>query len=56
MNLIIILIVGALVGWLAGMIMRSGGGILFDVIVGIVGALMLGIPRTELERFAGGLE
>jgi uncharacterized membrane protein YeaQ/YmgE (transglycosylase-associated protein family) len=42
MNLIIILIVGALVGWLAGMIMRSGGGILFDIIVGIVGALIAG--------------
>jgi uncharacterized membrane protein YeaQ/YmgE (transglycosylase-associated protein family) len=42
MNLIIILIVGALVGWLAGVIMRSGGGILFDIIVGIVGALIAG--------------
>jgi uncharacterized membrane protein YeaQ/YmgE (transglycosylase-associated protein family) len=42
MNLIIILIIGALVGWLAGVIMRSGGGILFDVIVGIVGALIAG--------------
>lgn len=42
MNLIIILIVGALVGWLAGMIMRSGGGIIFDIVVGIVGALIAG--------------
>jgi uncharacterized membrane protein YeaQ/YmgE (transglycosylase-associated protein family) len=42
MNLIIILIVGALVGWVAGMIMRSGGGLLFDIIVGIVGALIAG--------------
>lgn len=42
MNLIIILIVGALVGWLAGVIMRSGGGILFDIIIGIVGALIAG--------------
>lgn len=42
MTIIIILIVGALVGWLAGMIMRSGGGILFDVIIGIVGALLAG--------------
>ena len=42
MNLIIILIVGALVGWLAGMLMRSGGGILFDIVVGIVGALIAG--------------
>ena len=42
MGIIIILIVGALVGWLAGMIMRTGGGILFDVVVGIVGALIAG--------------
>ena len=42
MGLIIILIVGALVGWVAGMIMRSGGGILFDIIIGIVGALIAG--------------
>ncbi len=42
MNIIIILIVGALVGWLAGMIMRSGGGILFDIVTGIVGALIAG--------------
>ena len=42
MGLIIILVVGALVGWVAGMIMRSGGGILFDVIIGIVGALLAG--------------
>jgi uncharacterized membrane protein YeaQ/YmgE (transglycosylase-associated protein family) len=42
MGLIIILIVGALVGWLAGMIMRSGGGIVFDIVIGIVGALIAG--------------
>jgi uncharacterized membrane protein YeaQ/YmgE (transglycosylase-associated protein family) len=42
MNIILILIVGALVGWLAGLIMRSGGGILFDIVVGIVGALIAG--------------
>ncbi|HEX8528328.1 GlsB/YeaQ/YmgE family stress response membrane protein [Allosphingosinicella sp.] len=42
MGLIIILLVGALVGWLAGIIMRSGGGLVFDIIVGIVGALIAG--------------
>jgi uncharacterized membrane protein YeaQ/YmgE (transglycosylase-associated protein family) len=42
MNLIIILIVGAVVGWLAGMITKSGGGLIFDIIVGIVGALIAG--------------
>ena len=42
MTIIIILLVGALVCWLAGMIMRSGGGIIFDIVVGIVGALIAG--------------
>jgi uncharacterized membrane protein YeaQ/YmgE (transglycosylase-associated protein family) len=42
MGLIIVLIVGALVGWVASMVMRSGGGILFDIVVGIVGALIAG--------------
>jgi uncharacterized membrane protein YeaQ/YmgE (transglycosylase-associated protein family) len=42
MNVIIILVVGALVGLVAGMIMKSGGGIIFDIIVGIVGALIAG--------------
>ena len=42
MNIIIILVVGALVGWLAGVIMRTGGGIVFDIVIGIVGALVAG--------------
>jgi len=42
MSVIIILIVGALVGLVAGMIMKTGGGIIFDIVVGIVGALIAG--------------
>ena len=42
MGLIIVLIVGALVGWVAGMIMKTGGGLIFDINVGIVGALLAG--------------
>ncbi len=42
MGLIIVLIIGAIVGWLASMIMKTGGGLLFDVAVGIVGALIAG--------------
>ncbi len=42
MNILIILVIGALVGWLAGVIMRTGGGIIFDIVVGIVGALLAG--------------
>ena len=42
MNLIIILVIGAVVGWLAGIITRSGGGLIFDLLVGIAGALIAG--------------
>ena len=44
MNLIIWLIVGGLIGWVASMIMRTDAqqGILLNVIVGIVGAFIGG--------------
>jgi uncharacterized membrane protein YeaQ/YmgE (transglycosylase-associated protein family) len=42
MGIIIILVIGAVVGWLAGIITRSGGGLLFDILVGIAGALIAG--------------
>jgi len=44
MNLIIWLIVGGVIGWLASLLMRTDGqqGIFLNVIVGIVGALVGG--------------
>lgn len=44
MGILIWLIVGGLVGWLASIIMRTDAqqGILLNVIVGIVGALLAG--------------
>ena len=42
MNLIVWLIVGGLVGWVASMIMHSPEGILMNVVVGIVGAFIGG--------------
>lgn len=42
MGLIIVLLVGAIVGWLAGMVMGRGGGLLFNIVIGIVGALIAG--------------
>jgi len=41
-NLIVVIIVGAIVGWVAGQIMRTRGGLLVDIVVGIVGALLAG--------------
>jgi uncharacterized membrane protein YeaQ/YmgE (transglycosylase-associated protein family) len=44
MNLIIWLLIGALVGWLASMVMRrdSQQGAILNIVVGIVGALIGG--------------
>jgi uncharacterized membrane protein YeaQ/YmgE (transglycosylase-associated protein family) len=41
-NLIVVIIVGAIIGWVASMIMRTQGGLLVDIVVGIVGALLAG--------------
>ena len=40
MDLIIMIVVGGIIGWLAGMVMKTGGqmGILANVIVGIIGS------------------
>ena len=42
-NLIVVIIVGAIIGWVASMIMRTRGGLLIDIVVGIAGALLAGI-------------
>ena len=39
-NLIVVLIVGAIIGYVASMIMRTRGGLLVDIVVGVVGALL----------------
>ncbi len=42
MNLIIWLIMGGIIGWLASLVMRSNEGILLNIVVGIIGALVGG--------------
>ncbi len=50
MGLIILLVVGGLIGWVASIIMRTDGqqGIILNVVVGIVGALVAGFVVTPL--------
>ncbi|MGI4731374.1 MAG: GlsB/YeaQ/YmgE family stress response membrane protein [Janthinobacterium lividum] len=50
MNLIILLVVGGLVGWVASLIMRTDAqqGIFLNVVVGIVGAMLAGFILTPL--------
>jgi len=54
-SLIIWLIVGAIAGWLAGMVVKGGGfGLIGDIIVGIVGALIAGWLLPQLGIVIGG--
>lgn len=40
-NLIYVLVLGAVAGWLAGQIMRGGGlGLIGNIIVGVIGAFL----------------
>jgi uncharacterized membrane protein YeaQ/YmgE (transglycosylase-associated protein family) len=50
MNLILIIIVGGILGWLASMVMRTDGqqGIFLNIIVGVVGALLAGFLINPL--------
>jgi uncharacterized membrane protein YeaQ/YmgE (transglycosylase-associated protein family) len=50
MGLIILIIVGGILGWLASMVMRTDGqqGIFLNVVVGIVGALLAGFILNPL--------
>ena len=53
MNLIIMLIVGGIIGWLASIVMRTDGqqGLFLNIVVGIVGAMLAGVVITP---FLGG--
>ena len=42
MGIILWIIFGALVGWIASMIMGTGYGVIVDIIIGIVGSVVGG--------------
>lgn len=50
MGLVILLVVGGLIGWVASMVMRTDGqqGIFLNIVVGIVGAMLAGFIVTPL--------
>lgn len=50
MNIILMLIIGGLIGWIASIIMRTNAqqGIILNIIVGIVGALLAGLLLSPL--------
>jgi len=55
-GLLIFLLIGAVAGWLAGLIMKGGGfGVLGNILVGIVGAFIGGFVFRIAGIAAGGL-
>ena len=64
MNLIIWLVIGGLLGWVASIIMRTDAqqGVLLNVVVGIIGALLggwfisplVGVPTINQGAFSLG--
>jgi uncharacterized membrane protein YeaQ/YmgE (transglycosylase-associated protein family) len=54
MSIIVWLIIGGVVGWLASIVMRTDGqqGILLNVVVGIVGAVLAGFVISPLLGIA----
>lgn len=59
-ELIILLVVGAIAGWLAGMLMKKGGfGLPINIIVGIIGAVIgryvFDLLNISIRGFAGSI-
>ena len=55
-SLVIFLVIGAIAGWLAGVVMKGGGfGLVGDIVVGIVGAVVGGWLFGVFGITAGGL-
>jgi uncharacterized membrane protein YeaQ/YmgE (transglycosylase-associated protein family) len=55
-SIIIWLIVGAIAGWLAGMVVKGGGyGLIGDIVVGIIGAVVAGylLPYFHINLGVG---
>jgi len=50
MGLILLLVVGGVLGWLASIVMRTDGqqGVILNIVVGIVGAVLAGFIVTPL--------
>ena len=50
MGIIIWIIFSALVGWVASMVMGSSGGLLWDIIVGIIGSVIGGFIMSLMGQ------
>jgi uncharacterized membrane protein YeaQ/YmgE (transglycosylase-associated protein family) len=55
-GLLWMILIGLIAGWLAGKVMKGGGyGVLLDIVIGMVGAVIGGWLFGMLGIFSGGL-
>ena len=55
MNILVFLVVGAIAGWLAGLIVKGFGfGLIGNIIVGVVGAFVAGLVLPAVGIAIGG--
>ena len=58
MDILAAIVIGAIAGWLAGVIVRGAGfGLIGNIVVGIIGALVAGwlLPQLHVELASGTL-
>ena len=50
MNILLIIIIGGVLGWLASMVMKTDGqqGIFLNIVVGLIGAVIAGLFLTPM--------
>jgi uncharacterized membrane protein YeaQ/YmgE (transglycosylase-associated protein family) len=48
------IVIGAIAGWIAGIVMKSKHGIVADIVIGVVGALIGGFLLSFFVNTAGG--
>lgn len=50
MNILLLLVLGAIAGWLAGLLMKSDHGTIEDIILGIVGSFVGGFVFNQFGQ------
>ena len=54
-SIVVWLVIGAVAGWLAGIIVKGGGfGLIGDIVVGIIGAVIAGWLLPRIGIIIGG--
>lgn len=52
LNILIYLLVAAVIGWIATMVMRDRGGLLINIIVAVIGGFIAGYFLTPLFKIS----